>query len=81
LRKAQEEFRDLAARMRALALNELPTVWFVKLWHYDPLEGSAALLAVSNTLDACGPDRANAKKSLSKSCAFGSLYKSLAKRL
>src|SRR6516164_7896431 len=30
LRKAQEEFRDLAARMRAFALNEPLTVRFVK---------------------------------------------------
>jgi hypothetical protein len=71
LRKAQEEFRDLAARMRAFALNEPPTVWFVKLWHhYDPLEASAALLGVSNTIDAYGPDRANAKTKLEQVLRF-----------
>jgi hypothetical protein len=70
LRKAQEEFRNLAARMRAFALNEPPTVWFVKLWHYDPLEASTALLGVSNTIDAYGPDRANAKKRLEQVLRF-----------
>src|SRR5262245_37299824 len=54
LREAQTEFRNLAARMRAFALNEPITVQFVKFWHYDPLEASAALLAVSNTIDAYG---------------------------
>lgn len=70
LRKAQAEFRDLAARMRAFALNEALTVWFVKLWHYDPLEASAALLAVSNTIDAYGPDRDGAKKKLEQVLRF-----------
>lgn len=71
LRKAQEEFRELAARMRAFALNEPPTVLFVKLWHhYDPMEASAALLGVSSAIDAYGPDRANAKKTLEQVLRF-----------
>jgi hypothetical protein len=70
LREAQEEFRDLAARMRAFALNEPLTVWFVKLWHYDSLEASAALLGVSNTLDTYGRDRADAKKTLERVLRF-----------
>ena len=71
LRKAEEEFRNLAARMRAFALNEPPTMWFVKLWHhYDPLEASAALLAVSNTLHAYGLDRANAQAKLEQVLRF-----------
>jgi hypothetical protein len=70
LREAQAEFRGLAARMRAFALNEPLTVWFVKLWHYDPLEASAVLLGVSNTLDAYGPDRNDAKKKLEQVLRF-----------
>jgi hypothetical protein len=70
LRKAQAEFRELAARMRAFALNEPLTVWFVKLLHYDPLEASAALLGVSNTLDAYGSNRDNAKKKLEQVLRF-----------
>jgi hypothetical protein len=70
LREAQTEFRNLAARMRAFALNEPVTVRFVRLWHYDPLEASAALVAVSNTIDAHGPSRANAKKKLEQVLRF-----------
>jgi hypothetical protein len=70
LRKAQEEFRVLAARMRAFALNEPATVWFVKLWHYDPLEASTAHLAVSNTLHAYGSDRNSAKTKLEQVLRF-----------
>jgi hypothetical protein len=49
LRKAQEEFRELAARMRAFALNEPFAVRLVKWGGYDPLKASSALLGVSNT--------------------------------
>jgi hypothetical protein len=35
LQEAQNAFRDLAARMRAFALNEHLAVWFVK-WRFDP---------------------------------------------
>jgi hypothetical protein len=37
LREAESVFRDLAARMRAFALNEHLAAWFVK-WRYDPWE-------------------------------------------
>ena len=60
LRKAQEEFRDLAARMRASALNEPFAVKLVKWCGYDPLKASSSLLGVSNTIDTYGPDRAAA---------------------
>jgi hypothetical protein len=45
LREAQEVFRDLAARMRAFALNERLALWFVQ-WRYDPWEASEALFGV-----------------------------------
>jgi hypothetical protein len=64
LREAIDVFRDLAARMRALALNEPFAVWLVKLWGYDPKEASARLLGVSNTLDKYGLNRSDAKKAL-----------------
>ena len=70
LREAQGAFRDLAARMRAFALNEPITVRFVKLWRYDPLETSTALLAISNTIDAYGKDRNEAKKKLEQLLQF-----------
>jgi hypothetical protein len=54
-------------------------VRFVKLSHYDPLEPSAALLS-PDTLDAYGPDRADAKKTLETSCAFGLPPKSWGRR-
>src|ERR1039458_176897 len=38
LREAQEQFRTLAARMRAFALNEPFAVWLVKWRGYDPLK-------------------------------------------
>jgi hypothetical protein len=43
LKEAKDAFRDLAARMRAFALNEHLAVWFVRLWRYDPWEASVAL--------------------------------------
>ena len=46
LREAQEVFRDLAARMRAFALNERLALWFVQ-WRYDPWEASEALFQYS----------------------------------
>ena len=69
LSEAQSVFRDLAARMRAFALNERLAVWFVK-WRYDPWEASEALLRVSNTLHKYGGPRANAWRTLEKALDF-----------
>jgi hypothetical protein len=63
LQEAQNVFRDLAARMRAFALNEHLAVWLVK-WRYDPWQASEVLLRVSNTLHKYGDARANAKNEL-----------------
>jgi hypothetical protein len=70
LRKAQEEFRDLAARMRAFALNESFAVRLVKWRGYDPLKASSALLGVSNTIDTYGIDRANAAQTVERLLRF-----------
>jgi hypothetical protein len=70
LRKAQEEFRGLAARMRAFALNEHFAVRFVEWCGYDPLKASSALLGVSNTIDTYGSDRAAAAKTLEQVLRF-----------
>ncbi len=64
LGEAENCFRDLAARMRAFALNEPFAVRLVSLWEFDPMTASTALLAVSNTLHQFGGDRAAAKKQL-----------------
>jgi hypothetical protein len=69
LLEAQNAFRDLAARMRAFALNEHLAVWFVK-WRYDPWEASEALLRVSNTLQKFGGARADAKSKLEQALNF-----------
>ena len=70
LREAQDVFRDLAARMRAFALNEPFAVGLVSLWKYDPMTASTALLAVSNTLNQFGGNRAAAKGQLQKALRF-----------
>jgi hypothetical protein len=70
LRKAQEEFRALAARMRAFALNEPFAVRLVRWCGHDPLEASSALLGVSNIIDTYGSDRAAAAKSLEEVLRF-----------
>ena len=70
LRETQDVFRDLAARMRAFALNEQFSVWLVKKFGYDPMEASAALLRVSNTLHTYGNTRADAKKALEQALDF-----------
>jgi hypothetical protein len=70
LRKAQEEFRTLAARMRAFALNEPFAVRLVKWRGYDPLKASSALLGVSNTIDTYGLDRANAAQTVERLLRF-----------
>jgi hypothetical protein len=70
LRKAQEEFRELAARMRAFALNEPFAAQLVKWRGYDPLKASSALLSVSNTIDTYGSDRAAAAKTLEQMLRF-----------
>jgi hypothetical protein len=70
LREAVDVFRDLAARMRAFALNERLAVWFVKRWGYDPWEASEALFWVSHTLPTYGGKRADAKKTLEKALRF-----------
>jgi hypothetical protein len=69
LQEAQDAFRDLAARMRAFALNEHLAVWLVK-WRYDPWKASEALLRVSNTLHRYGGARANAKSELERALSF-----------
>jgi hypothetical protein len=69
LEEAQNAFRDLAARMRAFALNEHLAVWFVK-WRYDPWEASEALLRVSNTLHTFGSAPANAQRKLEQALNF-----------
>ena len=70
LRKAQDEFRGLAARMRAFALNEPVAVRLVQWCGYDPLKASAALLGVSNTVDTYGSDRAMAAKAVEQVLRF-----------
>jgi hypothetical protein len=70
LREAVDVFRDLAARMRAFALNERLAVWVLKWWGYDPWEASEALLWVSYMLPTYGGNRANAKKILEKALDF-----------
>src|SRR5260370_2194500 len=69
LHEAEGVFRDLAARMRAFALNEHLAAWFVK-WRYDPLEASEALLRVSNTLHKFGLERQRAKEALEQALNF-----------
>ena len=69
LSEAQGVFRDLAARMRAFALNEHLASWLVK-WRYDPWEASFALLWVSNNLHKYGIGQALAKQRLEKALAF-----------
>jgi len=69
LREAEGVFRDLAARMRAFALNERMAVWLVRL-RYDPWEASEALLGVSNTLHKYGGTRADAWKALERALGF-----------
>ncbi|MGY4289151.1 hypothetical protein ACVWXO_008371 [Bradyrhizobium sp. LM2.7] len=69
LGEAQDTFRDLAARMRAFALNERFAVRLVS-WRYDPMAASTALLAVSNTLHSYGKDRAAAKSRLEEVLQF-----------
>ena len=64
LREAQNAFRDLAARMRAFALNERFAVRVVESLGYDPMEASAAVLGVSNTLYKYGSDRTAKKEAL-----------------
>jgi hypothetical protein len=70
LREAENTFRDLAARMRAFALNERFAVWLVRSWGFNPLIASMALLAVSNTLHSYGGDRAAAKSQLERVLRF-----------
>lgn len=70
LREAQDTFRDLAAKMRAFALNEPLAVWIVSLWKFDPMTASTALLAVSNTLHSYGGDRAAAKNKIERVLRF-----------
>jgi hypothetical protein len=69
LQEALNAFRDLAARMRAFALNEHLAVWCVK-WRYDPWEASEALLRVSGTLHKFSGARANAKNELERALSF-----------
>jgi hypothetical protein len=70
LREAEDAFRDLAAHMRAFALNERFAAWFVKQLGYDPMEASTLLLGVSNTLHTYGSRRANAGKALEQALRF-----------
>jgi hypothetical protein len=69
LHEAIGVFRDLAARMRAFALNERVAVWLVRWW-YDPLEASEALLRVSNELHRSGGTRADAWDALERALGF-----------
>ncbi|WP_157450336.1 hypothetical protein [Bradyrhizobium sp. ARR65] len=68
--EAEDTFRDLAARMRAFALNEPFAVRLVSLWKIDPMAASTALLAVSNTLRRYGGERAAAKSKLESVLRF-----------
>jgi hypothetical protein len=70
LHEAEDTFRDLAARMRAFALNEPLAVWLVGLWRFNPMTASNALLAVSNSLYSYGGDRAAAKTRLERVLRF-----------
>ena len=70
LREAEDTFRDLAARMRAFALNEPFAVRLVWLWRYDPMQASICLLEVSNTIDTSGGTQFAAKGALEKSLHF-----------
>jgi hypothetical protein len=70
LREAVDTFRDLAARMRALGLNEPLAVGLIGLWEYDPIEASTRLLGVSNTLNTYGRGRNDAKEALEKVLRF-----------
>jgi hypothetical protein len=70
LQEAQDAFRDLAAQMRALALNEPFAVRLVELRGHDPMEASACLLGVSNTLNRYGRARKEAKEALEKVLHF-----------
>jgi hypothetical protein len=70
LHEAQNAFRDLAARMRAFALNEMPAVWLVKKWGYDPMNASIALMGLEGTLHKYGRARHDAKETLEKILRF-----------
>jgi hypothetical protein len=71
LREAQTTFRDLAAKMRAFALNETVAIFIVKRWPgYDPMEASTALMGMSNNLATYGAGRAAASKRLQEVLRF-----------
>jgi hypothetical protein len=65
LREAEGVFRDLAARMRAFALNERVAAWLVRL-RYDPWEASEA----KGALHKYGGTRADAWKALESALGF-----------
>lgn len=69
LQEAENVFRDLAARMRAFALNEPWALWFVE-WRYDPWKASKTLFGVSNNLRKYGGPRAEAKRALEQALNF-----------
>ncbi|SRR6266496_1534718 len=58
LEEAQSTFRDLASQMRGFAQTEWFAVKTVQILGYDPLNASAGLLGLSNTIDRYGGDRA-----------------------
>ena len=70
LREAERVFRDLAARMRAFALNEHFAVGLVKMCGYDPMDASTRLIGVSNNLHTFGRGRHDAKEALEKVLRF-----------
>jgi hypothetical protein len=70
LREAQDVFRDLAARMRAFALNESFAVGLVTMCGYDPMEASTRLLGMEGTLRRYGQARNDAKEALEKALHF-----------
>jgi hypothetical protein len=58
LEEAQVILQDLAAQLRAFALNETFALRIVRALRYSPLEASSGLFGLSNSFDTYGKDKA-----------------------
>jgi hypothetical protein len=70
LQEAENQYRDLAAQLRAFADTQPPTCAVLRWFGFDLRKASSGLVGLSNTLNTYGKTRAFQKQTVSEALKF-----------
>ena len=70
LQEAENQYRDLASQVRALADTQSPTCTVLRWFGFDVRKASSGLIGLSNTVNTYGKTRAFQKQAINEALKF-----------